>query len=243
MALTHCPLSLHSPRYPYHLRNSNPNHSFLVIPGATTKAPARFSVDWSLTHRSPALPTTSISAARREPSETTPFKLPLVFVRLAVSAALFLCFGIRARSASSLPLTPAVQQEEQTIQDDHDGSKHENEENVVDKELEAAFNTWKSKTYALTVPLKVVALRSSVPPSWIKDFISSQGRRMKFNIKYYASLESIFSDLSIPFTKGNLGPASALAADIVGIGDSWLKFVINKALIEPIRDVEDQEWF
>ena len=66
---------------------------------------------------------------------------------------------------------------------------------------------------------------------------------MKFNVKYHASLESIFSDLSIPFTKGNLGPASALAADIVGIGDSWLKFAINKAIIEPIRDVENQDWF
>lgn len=66
---------------------------------------------------------------------------------------------------------------------------------------------------------------------------------MKFNVKYYASLENIFSDLSIPFTKGKIGPASALAADIVGIGDSWVKFAINKAIIEPIRDVEDQEWF
>ena len=54
------------------------------------------------------------------------------------------------------------------VADDHDGSKHDNKENVVDKDLEAAFNTWKSKTFALTVPLKVVALRGSVPPSWIK---------------------------------------------------------------------------
>lgn len=62
-------------------------------------------------------------------------------------------------------------------------------------------------------------------------------------MKYNSSIESIFSDLSIPFTKGNIGPASALAADIVGIGDSWLKFAINKAVIEPIREVEEQDWF
>lgn len=62
-------------------------------------------------------------------------------------------------------------------------------------------------------------------------------------MKYHGSLENIFSDLSIPFTKGGLGPASALAADIVGIGDSWLKFAVNKAIIEPIRNVEDQDWF
>lgn len=66
---------------------------------------------------------------------------------------------------------------------------------------------------------------------------------MSFNVKYYASLESIFSNLSLPFTKGNLGPTSALAADIVGIGDSWLKFAIKKAVIEPIQDVDGQEWF
>jgi hypothetical protein len=66
---------------------------------------------------------------------------------------------------------------------------------------------------------------------------------MKFKVKYHESLESIFSDLSIPFTKENHGPTYTLAADIVGIGDSWLKFAIKKAIIEPIKDVEDQEWF
>lgn len=43
-------------------------------------------------------------------------------------------------------------------------------EKLDDKTLEAAFKAWKSKTYALTVPLKVVALRGSVPPSWVKVF-------------------------------------------------------------------------
>lgn len=54
------------------------------------------------------------------------------------------------------------------LADDHDGREHDKNENAVDKELEAAFNAWKTKTYALTVPLKVVALRGSMPPSWIK---------------------------------------------------------------------------
>lgn len=56
--------------------------------------------------------------------------------------------------------------------DDNNGRKHEENDNVVDKELEAAFNTWKSKTYALTVPLKIVALRGSIPPSWIKALLN-----------------------------------------------------------------------
>lgn len=55
------------------------------------------------------------------------------------------------------------------IADDNDARKHDANGNIdVDKELEASFNAWKSKTYALTVPLKVVALRGSIPPSWIK---------------------------------------------------------------------------
>lgn len=55
------------------------------------------------------------------------------------------------------------------IADDNDARKQDDSEKIdVDKELEASFNAWKSKTYALTVPLKVVALRGSVPPSWIK---------------------------------------------------------------------------
>lgn len=38
-----------------------------------------------------------------------------------------------------------------------------------DKELNAAeFENWKLKTFALSVPLRIVALRGSVPPSWIK---------------------------------------------------------------------------
>ncbi|XP_020207016.1 uncharacterized protein LOC109792045 [Cajanus cajan] len=244
---THFPLSLNSLRYPYLFPNPY-CHSFLIIPTKPLlrfNAAIAFSARRTPPHRSPASPTAS-AADRQERPQTPPLK---AYARVAVSAVMFLCFGVRLCLASSPPAaalpagSPPVQEEKNVVQDDHDGRKQDNKETVVDKELEEAFNTWKSKTFALTVPLKVVALRSSIPPSWIKDFINSQGRRMKFNVKYYASLENIFSDLSIPFTKGRIGPASALAADIVGIGDSWLKFAIKKAFIEPIRDVEDQEWF
>jgi len=37
-----------------------------------------------------------------------------------------------------------------------------------DEEMKKAFEKWKSKTFSLTVPLRVVSLRGSVPPSWIK---------------------------------------------------------------------------
>ncbi|ESW28318.1 hypothetical protein PHAVU_003G276900 [Phaseolus vulgaris] len=241
-------LSLCSPRYPYHFPNPYYHNPFLIIPATSTKSLSSFHAP---TISFSAHPTTSrASPPSRTASASSPppqTQLLKAFAGLAASAVLFLCFGVRLCLASSppppLPAGPTVVQEEQTVQDDQDGRKQDDKETTVDRELEEAFNTWKSKSFALTVPLKVVALRGSIPPSWIKDFINCQGRRMKFNVKYYASLESIFSDLTIPFTKGKIGPASALAADIVGIGDSWLKSAITKAIIEPIRDVEDQEWF
>lgn len=41
-------------------------------------------------------------------------------------------------------------------------------EGEEDEELKEAFEKWKSKSFSLTVPLRVVALRGSVPSSWIK---------------------------------------------------------------------------
>ncbi|KAF7809518.1 Putrescine-binding periplasmic protein [Senna tora] len=246
---TWCPLSVDSPLCRYHFRNPKP--SFLLIPCSSKtlvrfSSTIRFSGNRNVVPRSPA----ATAGVEHQAYSGKPLVLAQNFVRLAVSVVLFLgfgfCFRVRVCSASSFTLTATSSslQEKQTTQDDEDVRKQDNdEEDVLDKDLEAAFNAWKSKTFALTVPLRIVALRSSVPPSWIKDFMRSQGRRLKFNVKYNVSLESIFSDLSIPFTKGNLGPASALAADVVTIGDSWLKFAIDKGIIEPIRDVEDQDWF
>lgn len=44
----------------------------------------------------------------------------------------------------------------------------ENVEDIDDEEIQAAFEKWKSKTYALTVPLRVVSLSNSFPPVWLK---------------------------------------------------------------------------
>lgn len=51
--------------------------------------------------------------------------------------------------------------------------KLEDLENIEDKDMKAAFERWKSKSYALTVPLRIVALEGSLPPTWIRvRFIS-----------------------------------------------------------------------
>lgn len=73
--------------------------------------------------------------------------------------------------------------------------------------------------------------------------MSSQGKRVKLLPKFRASLEEIFADLSMPSKKGKIGPASMVASDIIGIGDSWLSFAIKKRIIEPMKGVEDQDWY
>lgn len=52
--------------------------------------------------------------------------------------------------------------------DSDSGGKYEDTGNLDDKKLKEAFERWKTKPYALTVPLRIVALRGSIPPSWVK---------------------------------------------------------------------------
>ncbi|KAK2661977.1 hypothetical protein Ddye_000551 [Dipteronia dyeriana] len=101
-------------------------------------------------------------------------------------------------------------------------SRHEdsNVQETEDEELKTAFDNWKSKTYSLTVPLRIVSLQGLIPQSWIKDFMRLQGRRLKLHTNFYGSLEGIFSQLSIPFTKPKGKSTSVVAADLVSVGDS-----------------------
>jgi maltose-binding protein MalE len=43
--------------------------------------------------------------------------------------------------------------------------------------------------------------------------------------------------------KGQLKQKSAMAADVVSIGDSWLGYAIRKGLVEPVKNAEEQDWF
>ncbi|TXG54584.1 hypothetical protein EZV62_019840 [Acer yangbiense] len=118
-----------------------------------------------------------------------------------------------------------------------------NVKETEDEELKTAFENWKSKTYALTVPLRIVSLQGSIPQSWVKDFMRAQGRRLKLQTNFYGSLEGIFSQLSIPLTKPKVKSTSVVAADLVSVGDSWLSYAIKKKLIVPMSGAEDQDWF
>ena len=61
--------------------------------------------------------------------------------------------------------------------------------------------------------------------------------------EFRGNLDAIFSDLSSASKTGRIKPKSAMAADIITIGDSWLTNAISKRLIEPIHGVEEQDWF
>nr|XP_010933057.1 uncharacterized protein LOC105053546 isoform X1 [Elaeis guineensis] len=164
-----------------------------------------------------------------------------LLVHLAASAVFLVGFGARACALGSAPILPPTAT---TASGSHAvESSDKTAERMEDEELRAALESWKSKTYALTVPLRIVALRGSIPPSWIKEFIQAQGRRLKLITEFRGSLESIFSDLSSSLEKGSLQPKSAMAADIVSVGDSWLSHAISGGLIEPMKDVDREHWF
>ncbi|KAJ0053046.1 hypothetical protein Pint_02566 [Pistacia integerrima] len=164
--------------------------------------------------------------------------IPPTLLGLAASLVFFLGSSVRACSAASSPLSPVVHHQDQMIQDEN-----KDVEDIEDEEIKAAFENWKSKTYALTVPLRIVSLQGSLPQSWVKDFMKAQGKRLKLQANFCGSLEDIFNNLSMPFSKVKVKSKSFMAADIVGIGDSWLSFAIKKVLIEPIPGVEEQDWF
>ncbi|CAL9117449.1 unnamed protein product [Musa textilis] len=164
-----------------------------------------------------------------------------LLVHLAASAAFLIGFGACAFTPASAAVAPPTVVGSPV--NETESSDTIVEQSAENEELKAALEAWKSKTYALTVPLRIVALRGSLPPSWIKDFIQVQGTRLRLNLEYRGGLESIFSDLSSASDKGHLQPKSAMAADIISLGDCWLNFAITRGLIEPVKHIEEQEWF
>ncbi|XP_071917530.1 uncharacterized protein [Coffea arabica] len=189
--------------------------------------------DRNLTSSSPPLPTTTSTGD--------------ILQNLAVSFVLFLGlgFGIRALPASACTRLPPVIASVVNcqFQDLGDVKKSENLEEAEADELKAAFERWKSKTYALSVPLRVVALRNSLPSIWFQEFIQSQGKRVKLQPEFRQNLMDIFSELCQSNNKVAVSPKSAMAADVVTLGDSWLSFAIKEGLIQPIQGVEEQDWF
>ncbi|XP_072956207.1 uncharacterized protein [Typha angustifolia] len=245
MALLLPPLPL-SPHLLLHLRNPNPNSRFpLPCPRKVILSHDRsrlFLFSSSFPRASVGTPSNSSPS----PSSPSPSSLDAIrrnsalVIHLVVSTFFLVALGARACTLGSSPIpSPPVS----TASENATVSSNSAAEGVEDEEWRKALENWKSKTYALTVPLRIVALRGSIPPSWIKDFSQVQGRRLKFSPEFRGSLDLIMSELSLASDKGLVLPKSAMAADIVSIGDSWLSYAICRGLIEPIKDVEEQDWF
>ncbi|KAL8504370.1 hypothetical protein ACS0TY_022916 [Phlomoides rotata] len=165
--------------------------------------------------------------------------------QLSVSSVLLMGLGFSSVWGFSHPasarISPSVLPQE--TEDTKKLGKVENLEKFEDEDTELAFERWKSKSYALTVPLRVVALEGSLPPVWIREFLRSQGKRVRFRPEFRRSVKDIFHELSDPFTKGKINPKSAASADLVTLGDSWLNYAIGKGLVEPVIGAEEQDWF
>ncbi|XP_060179638.1 uncharacterized protein LOC132609595 [Lycium barbarum] len=173
-----------------------------------------------------------------------------VIRQIAASTVVFLSLGstlfaFQAVASTRFPtrVDPCVTRVQDQESNGTGVGKSENGEDIDAEELQAAFEKWKSKTYALTVPLRVVSLSNSFPPVWLKDFLRSQGKRVKLRSEFRRSLQDIFHELCTPLEKGKVNPKSALAADVVTLGETWLSYAIEKRLIEPMDGVEDQDWF
>jgi spermidine/putrescine-binding protein len=71
----------------------------------------------------------------------------------------------------------------------------------------------------------------------------SQGKNAKLAVEFKGSLSDILADMAASMEKRNLTPRSAMAADLVTVGDSWLATAVQGGLIEPIKNAEQFEWF
>ncbi|MCO5560876.1 hypothetical protein L7F22_014496 [Adiantum nelumboides] len=111
------------------------------------------------------------------------------------------------------------------------------ERSAEGKDMVKPPEEWGSMPFKLTVPLRVVNLRASLPPIWLKDFL------VRFSVKYQNSLNDIISALQSSVKKKEVKPKSILAADLVTVGDSWLSLVVFGGLIQPIGNAEQQVWF
>ncbi|XP_057518788.1 uncharacterized protein LOC130799642 [Amaranthus tricolor] len=191
------------------------------------------------------------SSVSRSSENNLWLKLPQAVVKVSGTSLVLIALGVfslsisnKGSTATALAAIDATQsrprQAESIAEDDVQGR---NAEDLDDEQLHEAFENWKSKTYALSLPLRVVALQGSLPPAWIKDFIQSQGRRSKLSVQFRGTLENIFSELSRSSNKIEASPKSAITADLVTIGDSWLDIVIGKSIIEPMQMAEDSDWF
>ncbi|EPS65143.1 hypothetical protein M569_09636 [Genlisea aurea] len=170
-----------------------------------------------------------------------------VIRHLSISSVFLVGLGLGSLWGLSTPASATISRPTSSVthlqEEDGNAGNSEAVFDFEDETVKEEFERWKSKSYALTVPLRVVALQGSLPPIWIREFMQSQGKRVRFSTEFRQSLADIYRELSYPFRKGKLNPKSAAVADVVTLGDSWINFAIANEFIVSIEGGEDQHWF
>eukprot|EP00898_Chlorokybus_atmophyticus_P008884 jgi/Chlat1/8998/Chrsp94S08337 len=99
--------------------------------------------------------------------------------------------------------------------------------------------------YSFKVPLRIVALRGSLPPTWQSDFKATQGPGADVTVAAREQLSDIFNELTQAKEKKQKGKGkkSAAAADAVTLGDAWLPSAIQRGVIAPIANAQQSYWW
>jgi len=93
----------------------------------------------------------------------------------------------------------------------------------------------------LSIPLRLVSLRGSVPAEAVAGFKAALGKRGGgVVLQPKPQLETIFTELSTP-EKG--GPKSAATADGVSLGDEWLAAAVSRGLVAPLPGAAAAAWW
>lgn len=71
----------------------------------------------------------------------------------------------------------------------------------------------------------------------------SQGKNAKLSAEFKGSLSDILAELAVSMENSQITPKSAMAADLVTVGDSWLATAVQGGLLDPIRNAEQFDWF
>ena len=90
--------------------------------------------------------------------------------------------------------------------------------------------------YAFDAPLRVTALRQSVPQSASGEFVKTQTKRVKFSMTMCASVAEVYSNLAKNGKKTR-------GVDCATLGDEWLAPAIVNGLIRPVPNAESSLWY
>eukprot|EP00899_Mesostigma_viride_P003065 jgi/Mesvir1/1275/Mv16251-RA.1 len=147
--------------------------------------------------------------------------------------------GLLASSAACAIVAPTTEQ--QALAEDEAPAE---DEALAEYEAEPL-----PASYMLEVPLRVVALRNSLPSSWALDFRRTQGKGTQFKLGVRPQLSNIYEELEKAARQSAANPSGkiptdwAAFSDAVTLGDAWLGAAISHRLIQPVPGALESRWW